>query len=64
MSENAMTDREKIIQLIENLSDANVQRILIYIQGLQAGQNLVEQKGAWVLWKLKKQKKWKTLAKS
>jgi len=46
MTEKTLTDREKIIQLIENLSDANVQRILIYIQGLQAGQNLAEQKGA------------------
>ena len=46
MTEKTLTDREKIIQLIENLSDANVQRILIYIQGLRAGQDLAEQKGA------------------
>lgn len=58
MSENAMTDREKIIQLIENLSDANVQRILIYIQGLRAGQNLAEEKkGAWIMWPFIKLKK-------
>jgi len=43
MPEKTITDREKIIHLIENISDANAQRILIYIQGLLAGQTLAGQ---------------------
>jgi hypothetical protein len=42
MQENDTKDREWLVTLIENLSDANAQRVLIYIQGLQAGQKIME----------------------
>jgi hypothetical protein len=42
MSESKDRDREWLVTLIENLSDANAQRVLIYIQGLQAGQKIME----------------------
>lgn len=43
MSEkNELTDREKIIKLVEILSDGVVRQILIYTQGLIAGQNIAD----------------------
>lgn len=52
MSDNTITankvqiDKENLTHLIENLSDANAQRVYIYIQGLTAGQNIDKKKGA------------------
>jgi len=37
--------KEKLINLVENLSDSNVQRILIYTQGLMAGTKMSDKQG-------------------